>query len=396
MTDPKAHIAADLSVRRRVLLAVTGLTPQVVTETLFALMRDSPDALPDEVHIITTAAGAERVRLSLLSEQPGWLQRFAQDFNLSPIRLCLDNIHVVRGAAGEPLSDIRTAQDNMLAADQIADLVRRLTGDDVAHLHVSMAGGRKTLGFFAGYALSLWGRPQDRLSHVLVNEPFEQSWDFFYPTPYERIIETKNGNLADCSQAEVTLADIPFVRMRGSLPRSLLDGKTCFADAVRAAQALVAPPRLVIDLDSQQVEAAGRRFQLRPAELAFLAWFARRTQQGLPAITSPKDGAALHEHASAYLDEYRRIRGVMGDDGRSAARYDKGMTKGDFAERKSKLKRELELALGTAAQPYLIRDNGRRPMGYRLVLEPSAVEFGVLGPAQTNSPTPPLAACAPG
>jgi CRISPR-associated protein (TIGR02584 family) len=35
---------------------------------------------------------------------------------------------------------------------------------------MSIAGGRKTMGFYAGYALSLYGRAQDRMSHVLVEE----------------------------------------------------------------------------------------------------------------------------------------------------------------------------------------------------------------------------------
>lgn len=374
---------------RRVLLAVTGLTPQVITETLYALLQSAPDALPHDVHVITTSEGADRLRLALLSETPGWLQRFVQDFGLAAIHLDRDNIHVIRDAAGEPLADIRTAQDNIQAADQIADLVRRLTGNDVAALHVSMAGGRKTLGFFAGYALGLWGRPQDRLSHVLVSDPFEQSWDFFYPTPYERIIETRNGALADCAQADVTLADIPFVRLRHSLPKALLDGKTCFADAVHAAQVLIAPPRLVIDLANQRVAAAGRHIELAPADLAFLAWFARRASHQMPPLPCPRDQNPSLAYAREYLAEYVRIRGSFGDDERTRARYVRGMAKTDFEERKSKLKRALERWLGAAAQPYLVRGDGRRPMAYHLALPVSAIEFAALGAdsaqAQSNA-----------
>ena len=56
---------------RRILLAVTGLSPQVVTETVFALARAKPAAVPTEIHVITTAEGAERARLSLLTQDPG-------------------------------------------------------------------------------------------------------------------------------------------------------------------------------------------------------------------------------------------------------------------------------------------------------------------------------------
>ncbi len=360
---------------RRILLAVTGLTPQVVTETVFALMREGVERLPHEVHVLTTAEGAERAKLALLSDQPGWFYRLCADHGLTPIRFDASHIHILRDAQGQDLADIRSAADNACAADQVAELVRQFTQDEACQLHVSLAGGRKTMGFFAGYALSLWGRDHDRLTHVLVSEPFESSWDFFYPTPYERIIEARNGKLADCRNAEVTLADIPFVRMRHGLPHSLLSGHAGFAQAVRAAQAQLGPPRLVLDLPAQRIEVAGQCHALAPAELAFLAWFARRTLLGLPGLECPQDGAPSLDHASAYLTEYRRIRGTLGDDGRSAARYRRGMTKGDFEERKSKLKRVLVGALGAAAQPYLITGVGRRPMRFRLVLPSDAISF---------------------
>jgi CRISPR-associated protein (TIGR02584 family) len=360
---------------RRVLLAVTGLTPQVVTETLYALWREQPTALPDEVHVLTTAEGAKRARLALLSEQLGGFARLRADYRLPPIAFDETHIHTLQSTDGQALSDIRSAEDNQAAADQIAEFVRRLTADPATALHVSLAGGRKTLGFFAGYALSLWGRTQDRLSHVLVSEPFESSWDFFYPTPYERIIQTRDGKIADCATAEVSLADIPFVRLRHGLPAELLDGRASFAQAVLAAQGHLGPPRLRIDLRGARVEAAGRAFELPPAELALLAWFARRAQRRLDALPCPQDGVPSAEHAQAYLTEYRRIRVFLDDDAATPKRYARGMTKADFEERKSKLKRALRAALGAAADPYLIVGEGRRPMRYRLALPAEAIRI---------------------
>ncbi len=374
----QSHDAVGHHDQRRILLAVTGLTPQVVTETLYALMREGQQALPHEVHILTTTEGAERARLALLSEQPGWFHRLQADYGLGPIAFGPEQIHVLRDADGQPLADIRSAADNICAADQVAELVRRFTQDESSQLHVSLAGGRKTLGFFAGYALSLWGRDHDRLTHVLVSEPFESSWDFFYPTPYERIIEARNGKLADCMQAEVTLADLPFVRLRHGLPSALLSGQAGFATAVQAAQAQLGPPRLSINLKSQTVRAAGVSITLAPVDLAFLAWFARRAQRNLAGVACPRDGVPLPEYATEYLTEYRRIRGVMGDDGRTTARYRDGMSKADFEERKSKLKRALTAALGVAAQPYLITGEGRRPMRFRLGVAGGAIVFDEL------------------
>lgn len=99
-------------------------------------------------------------------------------------------LHIVAGATGRPLDDIRTPADNEQVADHIADIVRELTTDPYTAVHVSLAGGRKTMGYYLGYALSLYGRPQDRLSQVLVSAPFESHPEFYYPSPDEEGIKT--------------------------------------------------------------------------------------------------------------------------------------------------------------------------------------------------------------
>jgi CRISPR-associated protein (TIGR02584 family) len=373
--DASAPSSPGEFLARRVLLLVTGLTPQVVTETLYSLAQENAESLPHEVHVVTTAEGARRVNLSLLSGDPGWFTRLIRDYSLPPIAFGPENVHVLQDERGVPMSDIRTGEDNRAAADQIAELVRRFTADAGTTLHVSLSGGRKTLGFFAGYALSLWGRERDRLTHVLVTEPFESSWNFFYPTPYEHVIAAHDGQLADCRTAVVTLADLPFVRLRHGLPEELLSSPGGFANAVDAAQARLGPPVLRISFATRSVEAAGVSFALAPAELATLAWFARRAAAGQDALECPSDGVPSLDHANQYLAEYRRIRGVIDDDGRTAARYRRGMSKADFEERKSKLKRALREALGSRADPYQVIGEGRRPMRFRLALPAGAIHF---------------------
>jgi len=160
---------------RRILLAVTGLSPQVVTETLHALaVTQSPAFVPTDIYLITTREGAERARLALLSEEPGWFHRLCRDFGLPEIRFNARHIHVLTTANGVDLDDIRTLEDNRRAADFITEQVRALTVDPNTALHVSIAGGRKTMGFYLGYALSLYGRPPPDWSTSNSQQSFEQ------------------------------------------------------------------------------------------------------------------------------------------------------------------------------------------------------------------------------
>jgi CRISPR-associated protein (TIGR02584 family) len=364
---------------RRILLVITGLTPQVVTETLFALWQEAPETLPTEIHVISTAEGVERARLTLFSDAPGWFHRLCKDYRLPPIRFDADSLHTLTDVNGSALNDIRSGQDNTAAADGITEWVRRLTEDDDTRLHVSLAGGRKTLGFFAGYALSLYGRSQDRLSHVLVDAPFESHPGFFYPTPYSHVIYASppDQKPLDTQNAAVTLADIPFVRLRHGLPEALLKGRSSFSAAVRAAQTTLGPARLDIDLSARTVTAGGIAIPFPPAELAFYAWLARRAQRELPPLPCPPDGAPDRDYAEGFLAEYRAIIGELGDDDRVVEGLKYGMEKNYFERRKSRVNRMLRDTLGSGTAGYEIATFGRRPCSrFGLGLASNSIYFG--------------------
>ncbi len=363
---------------RRILLAVTGLAPQVVTETVYALTQQrTPLFIPTEMHLVTTVKGANRARLTLLSDEPGWFHRLRRDYHLPDIQFDEKHIHVLRDAEGRPLEDIRTPEDNEKAANFITDQVRRLTADRNSALHVSIAGGRKTMGFYAGYALSLFGRPQDRLSHVLVSPRFETNQNFYYVTPRSYVIYTNppESEPLDAKDAEITLADIPFVRLRQGLPERLLAGKATFSHAVAAAQKTVGPPELVIDLKSRRIRASGRIIRLPPVQLAFLSWFARHVLAGDAPLNCPKDGAPEPGYAKAFLSEHQAIIGPMGDNEATCKRLEGGMDKEFFEQTNAKLKACLVRELGHQAHAYLVEGQGSPRRRYALGLLAAAIRY---------------------
>lgn len=133
MTNPNKY-------SRRILVAVTGLSPQIVTETLYALaVASEAPFVPTEIHLITTRGGGEKARLGLLSEEPGWFHRLCRDYELPPIRFDTTTIHILEDTAGNPLDDIRSPEDNRQAADGITELIREFTSDPDCALHVPVA-----------------------------------------------------------------------------------------------------------------------------------------------------------------------------------------------------------------------------------------------------------------
>lgn len=359
---------------RRILVAVTGLSPQVVTETLYALaIQRTPAFVPTEVHLLTTREGAERARLSLLSESPGGFHSLLRDYDLPAIAFDEERIHVLQDQDGAALDDIRSLDDNRCAADLITTTLRNLTADPDSAVHVSIAGGRKTMGFLLGYALTLFGRPQDRLSHVLVSAPFESSYQFFYPTPYSRVIEAANKQLADSATARVTLAEIPYVSLRHGLPEALLRGEATYNDTVKAARVSLGPATLSIDLHQRLVTAGGKLFRMPPAQLAMLMVFARRRLEDLPPVGAPGKGIADSDWGETYLAELRHIAGSMGDTEAAERALHHGMDGEYFSTALSRLRDTLKKNLGSAATPYLVDDGASRPRRYSLAVPASAI-----------------------
>ncbi|MGQ9634955.1 MAG: CRISPR-associated ring nuclease Csm6 [Bryobacteraceae bacterium] len=360
---------------RRILLVVTGLTPQVVTETVYALaVQRKPAWIPTEIRVISTSEGAERARLTLLGKTPGWFRRLRKDYGLPPIRFEESLIRGLRRPDGGPLEDIRTLADNEVAADALLEEIRDATAKADA-VHVSIAGGRKTMGFFAGYALSLLGRTQDALSHVLVEPPYESHPDFFYPSPSPRIIYTPppQSRPLDASRAKVTLAEIPFVRLRRLLERSRMTKGGTFAQAVQAAQEAVGPS-VAIRFDEGCLEAGGKRVRLRPAELAFYAMIARATA-ARQIVECPSE-APDRRLAEQFLAEYEKVRQRRGDDTRTRESLRKGMDRAYFLERRSRISRALQESLGCESALYDIQAAGKRPStSYSLNLDAAGIGF---------------------
>ena len=346
---------------RRILLAATGLSPQILTETLYALGVTPGEGIapfiPTEVHLITTTQGADIARTSLLHPDGGAFHALLADYpQLSHPTFNESNIHIIKDAADQPLADIRSPEENAQAADSITKLMSMLTRDGAAQLHVSIAGGRKTMGFYLGYAFSLFARPQDELSHVLVSSPFESHPEFFVPPATPRRLATRDGQHIDTADATINLARIPVVRLRHGQPQALLAGEASFGDTVAAIEQSLAPPKLLIDLAARHVQCGNVTVKLPPAQLAWLAWWAQN-------VLEERDPQSWRSaDAAQYLRLYQRVVKINSAAFENAqTRLKDGMEKTFFEESNAKLERTLKNKLGLAAAPYLLASSGKRP-----------------------------------
>jgi CRISPR-associated protein (TIGR02584 family) len=367
------------------LLAVAGTTPQILTETLYALSQADTPFVPTEVHVVTTTEGAHRIRLQLLDEKNGKFHAFCRDYGLTGrIRFLPENVKILTDISGKALQDIVSPQDNEHAADQIVAWLRSFTHDADCAIHACLAGGRKTMGFYLGYGMSLYGRDQDRLSHVLVSPEFEGHREFFYKPPVSQTLFASSmvGARVDerpvsTGDAQIWLAEIPFVRLRDGLPAALLDGKASYTDAVQAVQENLPNNTLLIDFAQRQIICGGISVKLPPRELAFYAWHAqRRLKLGDASPIGWKDTTSLL--MEEYFDIYCTALGggSLQPDYLEARRiFAKGFGKDDWAGILHHLNTRIRKAIG--------RHNGEQfEIGSRVKSSNNMKQYGLDYPVE--------------
>jgi len=260
---------------KNILLAVAGLNPQVITEALYALLHEGRTV--DAIHVITTRTGREKILARLLTPAGGVFAEFRQEFCPDiAIQFGPENIHVLQRPDGRELDDIVTDEDNEILLETCLGLTFEFTSQPGTAVFFLVAGGRKTMTSCMSLAAQLYGRPQDRIYHVLVSPEFESCPDFWYPpresvsiTLYDRKHEPV---LKETRYAAIHLITIPFVSVRDRLDRGLLDRPRPPADLM---QSLVrdAPRLLTVDLAAGKIVYGAVELDMHPARLALYAFF---------------------------------------------------------------------------------------------------------------------------
>jgi len=317
---------------KNILLAITGASPQVVTETLYALHTEGK-TFPDEMYIITTL-GSKKTLCEGFFEN-GHLAALQKEYNMPALKFDESHIWLIEDEQGQPIEDAKSIADQTFMADFITRKVFELTNDPSIAIHASIAGGRKTMAFYLGYAMSLLARPQDSLSHVFVNDEFEFVKDFYYPTKQSNVIDGKRGGpQVDTKNAVVTLAEIPFVRMRESVDAQLINsmGKMSFSQTVSTLNATHSKSlTLSINRKSKTLLITGVDIKLSPKELAFYYWLAEQKESLQVDRYFDQD----KQHAIAFLNTFKNI----GSDPRvyknSFGIEPEDFTEGDFSQLKA-------------------------------------------------------------
>lgn len=317
------------SVARHDVIAVLGKTPQVLTETLYALcvLRKTPVS---EVNIITTADGAEAVHSCLLQKPNGKLHQLISDYpaDCGQIQCAPQNIFVAEDDL-MPVADIRNRIQSDMFFETILEVLWQKTEQKNVALHCSIAGGRKTMSTYLALALQLLGRQQDALYHVLVDPlELESHSEFYYPPPKKKMLELQNGRSINASTAKIDLVDVPFIRLRERMQIDRYKSKAGYRQLVEWVQrdidqALILPD-LIVEQSSKALVIGNDRIRLQPQRFC-LYWYFADLSKNRPDNVPATEYASYFEPSSSPYFSKRMLDGLL-------ARFDLLDASGNMSE----------------------------------------------------------------
>ena len=284
-----------------ILLALVGLSPAVLTETLWAWVHENPDDVPDRIITLTTTRGRKELERTFFTEghwnafRNALAESAAIDLS-GKLRFgpTAHSIQVFPTAdfQGE-LEDVTNLSEHEVVADFLLERLRSFTENESCRLVASIAGGRKTMGAILYAILQMMGRPSDIVTHVLVNSPWDRIPDFFYPGCPGDFRDPSSGNPLDSHQAIVQLAELPLIPIRSLFENDGTLRSGSFTQLAKRFQSRVSDMEEDLELrlypSDGNVTYGDQNLPLTPREFAYLLFFAERAQREDSPLRSYKD-----------------------------------------------------------------------------------------------------------
>ncbi len=241
-----------------VLIAGMGTSPAVLTNAVWALAHGEKPVVPDEIVVFITKNGKTLLKKELFDDGvwADMLKSLAREGVDIEGKLIFGetSIRSIPDVRGNEIDDLRTGDDNLRAADFMLGELRKYTEDNGTELHVSIAGGRKTMSALLFSCMSLLGREQDKVYHILLPPAIEGGVTptFYYPKRGTTYAARFTGKKHKAKDLQCELFEVPFVRMRGWYQEKFKEIPPSYRTLISKVQT-VAPPAVAypeIEIDA--------------------------------------------------------------------------------------------------------------------------------------------------
>lgn len=178
---------------------------------------------PFDVHILCSGSAAYYIKENLLHPVHGKLIRMIKEYELGgQVNLEDHHFHIFSDSSGV-VYDLRSKEAYQIIANCIFNNIKELCSNEKNRIHASINSYNPTLAVFLSAAISLYGRPEDRLSETKVLSALVDHPDFYYPFRVPRnyfVLDPCSGNVStlSCSMAEIFIENVPMTFLNSLLP----------------------------------------------------------------------------------------------------------------------------------------------------------------------------------
>ena len=293
--------------KKNILISGIGTSPAVLTETVWCLAHQSVPVVPDEVVVLTTESGKERLYAEILNGESSVWRRMCE--SLREDKVDIDgklvfgktSVRVIPDAHGNEIYDLRSGEDNLRAADFMLQQLRQYTESSDTVVLASIAGGRKTMSALPFSCMTLLGREDDKVFHVLLPPEFEGGVTppMYYPVKGVTYTNRMTGKTYKSEKFQSELFEVPFVRMRGWYQEKFKNIPPSYRTLISKVQTVAPPavvyPEIEIDAWNGWAKIDGKLAPMSKACFAMLLLIA----DGCPSKNLHEKLLALHKQRGA-------------------------------------------------------------------------------------------------
>lgn len=272
-----------------------GMTPAIITETLWALASLPEPIIPDRVEVFTTTRGRDLIQAQLFQsgiwlqfkkslEAKGLIVTNKLKFGNTSEYIHLSTHHPEGDEVPYELIDPKNAGELDSLANHLLSELCRLTENSDSTLIASLSGGRKTMSALFYSAFSMVKRPQDFITHVLCDDDVMSGTTplFFWPMQGDRYLKTRQGREYDAQTIELNLIQIPCIALRPVIHD--LAPNHSFTDHVQRISLSIDPehlPSLCVPKDGMEIIVDSVKIELSSvAQMALVRALAYAAKEG--------------------------------------------------------------------------------------------------------------------
>jgi len=326
--------------KKHILIALSGMSPAVLTEAVWGLATGPDRIVPDKVVVLTTAKGRALIQDRLLKD--GIWEKLKAALSKRGVdvkgKLVFEEEMPVFTYKGKAVEDLTTRELNLEAANAMMRVIRDSAEDGDCVIHALMAGGRKTMSALFFSSMCLLGRKCDHVYHVLVSEGYD---DFRLQPPFyfpqkgvvhkttrevlrgkKRVSEAVALKSEDC---KINLFDVPFVPMGEWAEQKCkaISRRLSYENVINAVNAGIdgdVYPKVAVDLSGRGcVTLDGVPFRLPHFEFVLLSLVVqgRCASECLRLMRELKDYMCLGDDVDEQAfdnGQFRWLENFMGDE----------------------------------------------------------------------------------